>query len=161
MPPRSPYDALLRWRDYSALPIRLFAGTFLIYMSQDNVLSAERMLEFERFLRQFGFPVVPLSARVSVYAQFLAGICFLLGALTRPAALLMTINFVVAIGMVHLGQPFRAALEPSAMLASALFLLLNGAGRPSVDAWWVRTRSPSDSAAVRVLGPAGARGTGS
>ena len=135
-----PYDAVDRWRDHAALPIRLFAGTFLIYMAQDNVFSAERMLEFERFLRQFGFPLVPLAARVSVYAQFLAGICFLLGAFTRPAAAVMTINFVVAIAMVHRGMPFREALDPSAMLASALFLLVNGAGLPSVDAWWARSR---------------------
>ena len=113
--------------------IRVFAGVFLIYMAHDNVFSGERMAEFERFLEGHGFPLPAVSARVSVYAQFLAGIAFLLGALTRPAALLMVINFLIAIAMVHIGTPFRTFLEPSAMLASALFLLFNGAGAWSVD----------------------------
>ncbi len=127
--------ALERHRDIAPLFIRLFAGVFLIYMSQDNVFSGERMAEFERFLASNGFPAVPLAARVSVYAQFAAGIMFLLGAFTRVAAALMVINFLVALAMVHLKLPFRTFLEPSAMLASALFLLFNGAGRWSVDEW--------------------------
>lgn len=125
----------VRARAYAALPIRLFAGTFLIYMSQDNVFGSARMVEFQQFLAQHGFPIPAVSASVSVYAQFLAGVCFLLGALTRPAALVMVINFVVAIVTVHLRLPFREALDPLAMLASALFLLLHGAGALSVDAW--------------------------
>ena len=125
-------------RAWGAIFIRTFAGVFLIYMAQDNVFSAERMHEFERFLAGHGFPVPLLAARVSAYAQFAAGLCFLLGVATRAAAAVMVINFVVAILMVHLALPFRNALEPSAMLASALFLLVHGAGPLSVDAWLAR-----------------------
>jgi len=122
-------------RDYAPIFIRLFAGVFLIYMSQDNVFSWERMLEFEKFLRQFGFPLPLVSAVVSVAFQFAAGILFILGAFVRPAAAVMVFNFIVALVMVHRKLPFREALDPCAMLASSLFLLFNGAGRPSVDAW--------------------------
>jgi len=59
-------------RDYAPIFIRLFAGVFLIYMSQDNVFSWERMLEFEKFLRQFGFPLPLVSAVVSVALLALA-----------------------------------------------------------------------------------------
>ena len=122
-------------RDYAPLFIRLFAGVFLVYMSQDNVFSWARMLEFEKFLTQFGFPLPLLSAVVSVATQFTAGILFLIGAFVRPAAALMVFNFIVALVMVHRKLPFREALDPCAMLASSLFLLFNGAGRLSVDAW--------------------------
>jgi putative oxidoreductase len=122
-------------RELGALFIRLFMSTFLIYMSQDNVFDRARMVEFERFLRQFGFPMPLLSAPVSVYAQFVCGILILLGAFTRVAAAVMVVNFLVALTMVHTRLPFREALDPSAMLAGSLFLLFHGAGVPSIDAW--------------------------
>ena len=121
-------------RDYSPVVVRAFAATFLIYMSQDNVFSAARMEEFVRFLTQFGFPLPRVAAPLSVYAQFVAGILFALGLFVRPAAAVMAINFVVALAMVHTRLPFREALDPSAMLASALSLLLTGAGALSLDA---------------------------
>jgi putative oxidoreductase len=121
-------------RELGALFIRLFMGTFLIYMSQDNVFDRSRMVEFERFLRQFGFPMPLLSAHVSVYAQFACAILILLGAFTRVAAAVMVVNFIVALAMVHTRLPFREALDPSAMLAGSLFLVFHGAGVPSIDA---------------------------
>ena len=142
-------DPLGRLADFGPTVIRAFLATFLIYMSQDNVFSGERMAEFERFLRQFGFPLVPVSARVSVYAQFACGILFALGLLVRPAAAVMVVNFVVALAMVHTRQPFRAALEPTAMLACALSLLVTGAGALSLDALLARGE--------RAVTPAGGR----
>jgi putative oxidoreductase len=120
---------------WAPLFARLFAGTFLVYMSQDNVVSWARMLEFAEFLRAHGFPAPLPCAMVSVYAQFTAGLLFLAGAFVRPAALVMVVNFVVALLGVHLSLPFREALDPSAMLACALVLLFAGAGPWSVDAW--------------------------
>jgi putative oxidoreductase len=124
-----------RLRDLGPLPLRLFAGTFLVYMSQDNVFSAARMEEFERFLGQFGFPLPAVAAPLSVYAQFAAGLLFLAGLFVRPAAAVMVVNFLVALAAVHTRTPFREALDPSAMLAASVSLLLTGAGAVSLDAW--------------------------
>jgi putative oxidoreductase len=118
-------DAL---RDWGPVAIRLFAGTFLIYMSQDNVFSWARMQEFAGFLRQFGFPLPLACAVVSVAAQFLAGIAFLLGVAVRWAAVAMILNFAVALAAVHTRLPFREALDPAAMLACAVSLFCTGAG---------------------------------
>lgn len=137
-----------RFAAYGPLPLRLFAGTFLVYMSQDNVFDRARMQEFVAFLAGNGFPVPALLAPLSVYAQFLAGTCFLLGLWVRPVAAVMIVNFLVAIAGVHLRLPFRAALEPSAMLAAACALLLLGAGALSVDAALQR-RSAASAAARR------------
>jgi putative oxidoreductase len=122
-----------RYRDDAPLVLRLFLGTFLVYMAQDNVFSSARMDEFELFLGQHGFPLPGLAARISVYAQFTAGILVLLGLLTRLAAAVMVVNFVVAVVGVHLGMPFRTFLEPLAMLSCSAFLAIAGAGRLSLD----------------------------
>lgn len=126
----SPLD---RFRDDAPLLLRLFLGTFLVYMSQDNVFSSARMAEFEAFLGQNGFPLPGVAAPLSVYAQFSAGILILLGLFTRWAAAVMVINFIVAIVGVHLGTPFRTFLEPLAMLSCSAFLTIAGAGRISLD----------------------------
>ena len=134
--------SLDRLAAYGPLPLRLFAGVFLVFMSQDNVFDRARMHEFELFLGKHGFPVPALAAPVSVYAQFIAGICYLLGLWVRPAAAVMVINFVVALVGVHMKLPFRAALEPTAMLATACALLLLGAGALSLDDL-LRRRQPA------------------
>ncbi|MBD0256205.1 MAG: DoxX family protein [Cytophagales bacterium] len=128
---------LNRWLDrfaaYAPLPIRLLLGGHLVYGVQDNVLSYAQMLEFRDFLLHHGFPVPLLSAHVSVYVQLLSGICYLAGLFTRVAAGLMIVNFLVALLMVHTGGPYAAAFPALAMLGGAIFLLLNGPGRPSLD----------------------------
>lgn len=123
-----------RHREVGALVIRLFAGGTIVYMSQDNVFSWERMLEFRDFLAARGVLVPLFAACLSVYVQFACGILFLLGLFTRWAAIAMVVNFVAAIVIVHLDLPLQAAIPPGAMLACSLFLLFNGAGRLSLDA---------------------------
>jgi putative oxidoreductase len=125
--------SLARFTPYAPLPIRLLLGWHLVYGVQDNVLSYARMLEFRDFLLQNGFPVPLLSAHVSVYVQLLCGVSYLAGLFTRVAAGLMIFNFVVALLMVHVGGPYVAAFPALVMLGGAIFLLLNGPGRPSVD----------------------------
>ena len=133
-------DSLDRFGGFAPLAIRLFLGTFLIYMSQDNVFSAARMDEFEQFLAQHSFPAPEIAARVSVYAQFVCGILVLVGALTRWAAFVMIVNFVVALIGVHRLLPVRTFLEPCAMLACSIALFIGGAGRVSIDAILRRPR---------------------
>ena len=67
--------------DLGLLALRCATGAFLIFQSHDNVFSQERMQEFVKFLTQFGFPLPELMAPLSVYAQFAAGIAFILGSL--------------------------------------------------------------------------------
>ena len=128
-----------RWldarRDYAALFIRLAIGTRLISGTQDNVFSWARMLEFEQFLAANGTPMPLAGAVVSVDAQFVCGVLFILGLGTRPAAAVMACNFVAALVIAHRATPFNVTWPAPMMLAAALFFLLHGAGRPSLDAW--------------------------
>jgi putative oxidoreductase len=123
-----------RHRDVGALFIRLAVGTRLISGTQDNVFSYARMQEFEAFLAGHGTPFPLLSAIVSVYAQFVCGALFIVGLWTRPAAVVMIVNFLAALIIAHRRTPFEVTWPALMMLAGALFFLFHGAGRPSIDA---------------------------
>lgn len=135
--------------DLAALVLRLFVAFVLVYGTQDNVFDRERMLEFRDFLAEHGFPYPLASAYLSVYAQFATGLLLALGLLTRPAALVVVANFLVALFMVHLRLPFSANIAPLAMLVGGVYFVLAGAPRWSLDAVVARRlrRSPASGAA--------------
>ena len=120
-------------KNYGAIFIRLIIGFHLIYGVHDNVLHWDRMLEFENFLEANGFPLPLTSAIVSVYAQLLCGILFIAGALVRVAAIIMIINFCIAIAMVHMKDPYPQVFPALTMLSGSLFLLFHGAGKLAID----------------------------
>lgn len=120
-------------REYGAIFIRLIVGFHLVWNTQDNVFSYDRMLEFRDFLATHGFPFPLFNAHLSAYAQFIAGMLFMLGLFTRYAALVMIINFFVALFMVHRGLPEQADFPALMMLFASLFLLFHGAGKLSLD----------------------------
>ena len=122
-----------RHREKGAFFVRLVVGFVLVYGTQDNVFSHERMLEFRDFLAVRRVPAPLLAAHVSVYAQFACGILYVLGLFVRPAALVMVINFIAALVIAHLDAPLDAARLALCMLFSSLFLLFHGAGELSLD----------------------------
>ena len=119
-------------RGYGIFLLRVLIGWRLIDGSQDNIFSWERMLEFRDFLEQFGFPFPLVAANVSVYAQFVCGILYMLGVWMRPAAAVMIVNFLIALIMVHLGTTFQQSFEALVMLVTSIFFLLNGPGRLAI-----------------------------
>jgi putative oxidoreductase len=122
-----------RHREYGAVFVRLVVGFILVYGTQDNVFSNERMSEFRTFLAVKGVPFPLFAAHLSAYAQFVCGILYVLGLFVRPAALVMVINFVAALVIAHLGEPLDPARLALCMLFCSLFLLFNGAGALSLD----------------------------
>ena len=120
-------------KDVGTLLLRLFIGVRLIYGVLDNVLHWERMIEFADFLRQFKFPFPLVNAIVSVYAQLITGILILIGWKIRWAALVMVINFLVALIMVHRGQTLEQMTPALAILFSNLLFFFTGAGKYSLD----------------------------
>jgi putative oxidoreductase len=128
-------DFLKRYSDLSLLLLRILTGAFLIYGTQDNILSDARMHEFVQFLAKRGFVWPELMAPLSVYAQFICGVLLVLGLLTRWAGLLMTFNFIVAVVMVHWSQDFRGWWPAIVLVFISLHFTLHGAGRYSLDAW--------------------------
>ena len=122
-----------RHKEKGAFFVRLVVGFVLVYGTQDNVFSHERMLEFRDFLAARGVPFPLFAAHLSAYAQFVCGILYVVGFLVRPAALVMVFNFIAALFIAHLDAPLDAARLALCMLFSSLFLLFNGAGALSLD----------------------------
>ena len=125
-------------REWGVVILRLVFGCWLIYGTQDNVFHEERMIEFQRFIAGHGFPFPVVGAHVSAYAQFIGGILYVVGAAVRPAAAVMIVNFLFALGIAHRSTPLAADMPPLGMLAVASFLLFYGAGPLSLDAWLTR-----------------------
>src|SRR5688572_13193954 len=120
-------------KDVGVLLLRLLIGWRLIDGTQDNVFNWSRMLEFRDFLEQHHVAYPLLAANVSVYAQFICGILYIVGLFLRPAAFIMIVNFIVALLIVHRGTTFQQSFDALVMLVVAIFFLLHGAGRISVD----------------------------
>ena len=124
---------LARFADLALLLLRCVTGAFLVHQSHDNIFSAERMAEFEKFLVQFNFPLPGVMAPLCVYAQFLCGIAFILGLLTRWAGLVTAFVFVVAVWMVHWPQDFVGWWPALILIFLGLLFATQGAGRYSLD----------------------------
>jgi putative oxidoreductase len=122
-----------RRNDWGIFLLRLFIGFRLVYGVLDNILSWEHLLRFRDFLQQFHFPFPLISAITSVYIQLLAGLMLIIGWGTRYAALLVIINFLIALIMVHRNQSIEAMTPALAILFSAILFLFAGAGRISID----------------------------
>lgn len=127
------FSFLDKYKDYGVIFIRLIIGFHLIYGTQDNILSFARMEEFAAFLAGHSVPFPLFAAFLSVYAQFICGILFIVGAFTRPAALVMIINFIAALVIAHASDPYPNKFPALMMLAAACFLFVHGAGALSVD----------------------------
>ncbi len=123
-----------RFADLGLLLLRLATGAFLIFQSHDNVFNAERMDEFVKFLTQFRFVQPELMAPLSVYAQFAAGIAFVLGLLTRWFGLITAFNFIVAVSMVHWNDPVPGIWPAAILIFLGLYFGLRGSGRYGLDA---------------------------
>jgi len=124
---------LARLGDSGLLLLRLVTGAFLVYQSHDNIFSAERMAEFEGFLTQFNFIAPQLMAPLAVWAQFLCGIAFILGLLTRWAGLFTIFVFLVAVWTVHWPQGFAGWWPALILVFLGILFATMGAGRYSID----------------------------
>lgn len=122
-------------KDYGAFFLRLIIGWRLIDGTQDNVFSWDRMLEFRVFLEQNNFAYPLVAAVVSVYAQFICGVLYMIGLFVRPAAIVMIINFLVALLTVHMGTTFIESFHALMMFVGSVFFLFNGPGKLSLDEW--------------------------
>jgi putative oxidoreductase len=131
-----------RFADCAVLAMRVFIGAFLVWGVWDNIISSERMTEFVGFLAKFHFPAPELMARLSVWAQLIIGLSFILGLLTRWAGILCMINFAVAIAMVDRFAGMRGSFSSACLIAIGLYLATVGAGRFSLDSLLVRHAQP-------------------
>ena len=98
---KEPYFA-----EFGPVFVRFLVGFHLFYGNWGRLAQRAAYNDFHALLVRITFPCRPCAAYVSAGAQVVCGILFMLGLFTRPAAAIMVINFVVALVMVHWGQPY-------------------------------------------------------
>ncbi len=130
---RSFFQWLDNNKDVSVFLLRLFIGFILIYRVHEAAFSWDTMLKVSNFFEKYHLPIPLLSAVVSVYAQFVSGILFLMGWKIRYAALLMIINFTVAWFMVDRFGTVKDMTPALAILFCSILFLFHGSGKISLD----------------------------
>jgi putative oxidoreductase len=121
--------------DIGKLVLRLTVGVLVLFHGVAKVTGGIDMIT--GMLGKFG---VPEGLGYLVYiGEVVAPLFVIVGAWTRPAALVIAVNMVVAVAMVHMSQLFTLAktggyaLELQAMfLLGAISIALLGAGRYSL-----------------------------
>jgi len=126
-------SGLSRHQDAGLLLLRMAFGSRLLYGTYDNVISWERMIEFSKFLESHGFPLPLLSAVVSVAAQFLAGISWVVGYKVRFFSVLMIVNFAIALLMVHRNDTYLDSVSAIHLFVISVFLVFMGSGKFGLD----------------------------
>jgi putative oxidoreductase len=116
------------------LALRLYVGWFLIVGVWDNITSAERMEEFEGFLRTLNCPMPEIAAPVSVWAQFATGVLIIPGLFTRIAGIVLAINFIVAVLLLApSGASERDLFPPAILVFVGALLATKGPAALSLD----------------------------
>ena len=125
-----------RLTDLGLLLIRVVGGLGLAF--GHGLGKVPPQAGFFNMIEGLGLP--PWLAWASATAEFAGGILLAIGLLTRPAALLITINHIVAVFLAHAGDPFNVRELAILYLAIAVLFMLIGSGRYSVDSALRRRR---------------------
>src|SRR4051812_47377684 len=94
------------YAEFGPFFIRFLVGFHLFYGNWGRLVQHPAFTDFHALLVRNHFPMPTAAAYISAGAQVICGILYMLGLFTRPAAAIMVINFVVALAMVHWGQPY-------------------------------------------------------
>lgn len=111
--------------------LRIFTGLSLALAHGINKLPPSD--GFIETVGKLGFVMPDLFAWLSGCAEFFGGLLLVIGFLTRPAALFITINLSVAAFLRHAADPFSSKERALLYLAIAILLLISGSGKYGID----------------------------
>lgn len=113
------------------LILRVFIGAAMLTHGWAKISGG--LAGFTQAVAGMGIPAPEVLAPLAVFAESGGALLLALGLLTRPAAFLMLCTMAVAILGAHGGQGFAAQEKAWLYLVPALFFLLKGAGKWSLD----------------------------
>lgn len=116
--------------DKAFLVLRVVLGVIFIIHGYDKLFGDSGIAEFSGFLTSLGVVAPMFFAWVVSLVEFLGGIAVLLGIMTRPAALLLAINMLVAFYLTKGSLP-KGDLD-FALFGIALALAMSGSGKYSI-----------------------------
>ncbi|MBS1597523.1 MAG: DoxX family protein [Bacteroidetes bacterium] len=129
---RDPNKFLESKKDFGILIIRLIFGYRLIE-GMVTVISNKQIHGLAGFFSDNHIPFPLFSAYSAVCAELICGILFIIGLWARQAALIMVFTFTVAIVFIDIYAGFEKAFPAWSIWAISIFILLNGAGKISLD----------------------------
>jgi putative oxidoreductase len=100
-----------------------------------------KMSNLERFIgtvESRGIWLPAVTGPAAALSEFVGGLLLAAGLLTRPAAALLLGTMLVAVFVVHAGDPFGRKELALAYACVSVVVLLAGPGRYSLDALWLR-----------------------
>lgn len=118
------------------LAIRIMTGLILFVAGAGKVMGWFDGFGMTTTLQMFksGMNISSFWAYVSCYAEFLGGALLIIGLFTRPAALILTINMLVAVYFVGFKNFFLGgAAYPFLLMICFAAILLAGPTRYSID----------------------------
>jgi|SRR5690606_8114096 len=127
--------------DLAMLLLRVFAGLILALAHGLNKVPPSE--GFVTMVGELGFPSPLIFAWAAAIAEFVGGLLLALGLLTRPSALLIAVTMTVAAFIAEAGNPFVEKERALLLLGIAIFYLIAGPGRHSVDSMLERRRRSS------------------
>ena len=127
-----------RLAEFAPLVVRVIVGVIMAAHGLQKFLAGPA--NFGGFLAQLGVPAPTLMGYVVTLVELGGGILLIIGLFSRLAALLLTIDLLVAILLVKVNVGFLSpqgggagAELDLALIAGFLVILLAGAGRISLD----------------------------
>ncbi|MFN2385970.1 MAG: DoxX family protein [Thermoanaerobaculia bacterium] len=120
------------------LVLRLFAGLALAFGHGLGKLPPSP--RFVQGVEKMGLPLPEAFSWAAGLSEFAGGLLLAVGLLTRPASFFILLTMLVAAVLRHAADPFVAKEKALLFAAVALFFLLAGAGRFSLDAMIRRSR---------------------
>jgi putative oxidoreductase len=123
--------ALVHNPDLGSLILRLFVGLSMAFAHGLGKIPPNQQLIDG--VASMGFPLPEFFAWAAALSEFAGGILIVAGLFTRYAALFLGITMAVAAFKVHGADPFQVKELAFFYLFSCITLLLQGAGRFSLD----------------------------
>ena len=127
----------------------LRAGVGIIVAAHGLMKLADPVGTAEQFA-SLGIPLPWVAMLLAIAAEFAGGLCLVLGALTRAAALGLLLTMLGAIFAVHLGNGLFAKNGgweyPLTLVLVSFLFVVRGGGTYSLDAWRKRVRAGSHPA---------------
>jgi putative oxidoreductase len=118
---------------YANILLRVIMGWRCVLPAWLFISGSKPIDKFIQLLTTLHFPVPNICAYISIYTQFVFGILIFFGLWTRPAALLMTIHFLIIVLTAHLHDDIVVSFTAWALLAMSVSLLFAGGGKFSID----------------------------
>lgn len=122
-----------RYSRYGIFALRIVIGFRLLYGNLGYVFGYQPMEEIILYFEKLGIPDPYITSYLSIYGEAIAGLMILVGFRVRLAALVLLINFTVAVIYAHAHDSIMRSFGAWVILAFAVCILFHGAGKPSVD----------------------------